>query len=379
MFQENKNSLLTSASNQIKSNPQRNLSLKGFGFLSISLFTLFLISGCPETIKTVTGPTVTITNFPPLLVSNQAIVFTYNSHASFELDNKGGVVESCVWVANESNALPVGLSVGVSNGECVIAGTSTALTLRENVSSTTIRVGTTSNTQTVSYTNLLIVSVPVLVAASNGNGISQVPINLSVQPISVSGDLSLGIVHISNTGLTGRLNSSNLIYKADNLPFAFGGTGAYNDPLLIYVDEGAKGLSFVVDFNDVNIPVSNFASLTNDSHKEFYISFLNVNPPILPLSLTREDNNIPKLTIEIIDNNGFEEIFFYGIGIVVSSPIRFLQGESAGIINTREIARSEPIATLHIRSHRGTQISSNLEGGIFRISLLNLDAIPPED
>ena len=325
-----------------------------------------------------TGPTVTITNFPPLLVSNQTIAFTYNSNASFELDNKGGVVESCVLVTNASNvsnALPVGLNVGVSNGECVIAGTSTSLTLEESVSSTTIRVGTTSNTQTVSYTDLLIVSVPVLVAASNGNGISQVPVSVSVEPIYVSGDLSLGVIQISNAVGAGLMNNSNFIYKLDNIPFASGGTGAYNDPLLIYVDEGAKGLSFVVDLNDVSIPVSNFASLTNDSHKEFYISFLNVNPPLLSLGMS---NNFPALRIELIDDGGLEEVISHGMGTLISSPIRFLQGEPVGFFNHRQIIRTDPIATLHISSFSGGQLAQTLDG-IFRISLLNLDAIPAEN
>ena len=335
------------------------------------------MSGCTRTItETITVMSPAVTNTPPMLVSNQRAIFTINSNGSFVFDNKGGVVESCGLVANESNALPVGLNVRVSNGECVIAGTSTSLTIRENRSSTSIRVDTaTTNTQTVSYTNLLIVSVPVLVIASNGDGISQVPVNVSVEPISVSGDLSLGVYQISNNIGLGFMNNSNLIYKEDNIPFASGGTGAYNDPLLIYVDEGAEGLSFVVDFNDLSIPVSNFDSLTNGSHKEFYISFLNVNPPLFPLGVS---NRSPELRVELIDDNGLEQTLFYGLGTTIGFSIRFILGEAIGTLNSRVIIRNEPIATLRIFSLAGTQRTQTL-GGIFRISLLNLDKLPAEN
>ena len=85
MFQKNKNSLLSSASNQIKSNQIKcRRPLVNIGFLLIILFTLFLISGCPETI-TVMGPTVTntiISNVSgDLVVSNNTCVGSFDEAA----------------------------------------------------------------------------------------------------------------------------------------------------------------------------------------------------------------------------------------------------------------------------------------------------------
>ena len=259
MINKSKNSFLTSASN-----PAKSLA-KGFGFLSLSLFTLFLISGCPETVRTVTGPTVT--NIPPSLVSNQAVAFTYNSDASFPLYNRGGVVENCRLFTNgvdATNVLPMGLTVTASNGLCVIEGMSSHLTLTAN------------------YTT--IDSVPVVVEASNGDGVSRAQVGVSVEPRYWSGDLSYGLIHDGHplpadheiAGIFGIFysNGQDLVYKADAIPFASGGTGAYDDPVIIGIDANTGNFSIVLDFDEVEVPVDNFSNRTNVVEQNFHINFL---------------------------------------------------------------------------------------------------------
>ena len=250
---------------QFQSKFSLNLAKK-FIFLSMSLFALLFISGCPETVRTVTGPTVT--NFPPLLVGNQTIAFTYNSHASYALYNRGGVVESCrLFTDGEdaTNVLPLGLSVDVSDGECVLRGMSSNLTwTNRNLS--------------------LIGSIPVEVEASNGDGISRVPVNVIVEPRYWQGDLSYRLVYSGGnvgdygdeTGISGIFwdDGQHLVYKADAIPFASGGTGAYNDPVLIGIDANVGNFSIVLDFVDVVVPVDNFSNRTNAVEKNFHINFL---------------------------------------------------------------------------------------------------------
>ena len=297
------------------------------------------------------------------------------------------MVESCHLFTNGvdvTNVLPLGLSVDVSNGECVLRGRSTTLTIRESISTNereevTISGGMTStNTVEYVYTNLVPYSVPIVVTASNGYGSSQVPANITIAPRYVSGDMSHGIFHLDYEQGSAH-NNSNFIYKADNIPFATGGTGAYNDPLLIYVAEGADNISFVLDFRDVTIPVSNFASLL-DEQKNFHIRFLNINiENIDNIHSPPEEVVSPQLSPELISEEGMSEVFFWGIGTTRSIPISFLIGH-VGRRNFRNIIpTTDPIDTLRILFFdTNFNISSN-GGGILRISLFNLDTIPTGD
>ena len=288
------------------------------------------------------------------------------------MDNKGGVVESCRLV---SNVLPLGLRVAVSNGECVIEGTSLSLTLEESVSPISI-VG--ADAQTVSYTNLVVVSMPVLIMASNGDGLSQVPVNVTVAPRYASGDLSVGVIPTNADVLRDRgANNSNFIYKADNLPFASGGTGAYNDPVLVFVDEKADALSFVVDFGGVNIPVTNFDSLASEQ-KEFHIRFLNVNfrnTNLFP------EGQAPIIVFSVMNSQVImDEVTFYGITASFASPVTYFTGDSipSYISLLFDAIKDDLVDTLRVVFREGGNRISN-GSGIFRFSLLNLDSLRTDD
>ena len=328
-----------------------------FWFFSLSFFALLSISGCPAT-NTVMGPTVTVTNFPPLLVSNQAIAFTYNSNDSFVLYNRGGVVESCRLVTNASNvsnALPMGLSVGISEGECVLRGRSSNLTLS---------------------TSYAIESVPVLVEASNGDGISRSPVNVSVEPRYFSGDLSRGVAAQNILGIPDGNRvitfeaGTNLIYQANAIPFASGGTGAYDDPVIIGVNNMHVGsFSLVVDYNDVLVPVNDFNNRTNSqSEQSFHVNFL-FKTKRVALSQVTEVMDVPTniqlfesflidtetSTTVMLENNGF------GVGDLPGTTII-----SSTIDNPARI--DNPVLNFRYRYEIGTSGLTNILQGVHRIS-----------
>ena len=160
----------------------------------------------------------------PLLGSNSTYVLTYQSNASMMLGNSGGKVNSFTL----SNALPAGLEFINNNGQLSLQGTPSAVTLDE------------SND---------IISVPVEIKAQNSCGSNTARAMITVNPIFVSGDQSPGIVHADHPSVGD--NDNSLIYSATNIPFASGGTGAYNDPVIIAIsndatNHGATNISIVL-------------------------------------------------------------------------------------------------------------------------------------
>ena len=344
MIKKNKNLFLNSASNQMSA------LAKSLGFLSLSLFALLFISGCPETITetiTVMGPTVTntvtnnvtntVTNTPPMLVSNQRVAFTYSNNASFLLANKGGRVENCHLFTNgvdAINVLPMGLTVTASNGLCVVEGMSTRLTL-------------TANFQEIT-------NVPVVLVASNAHGFIRVPVEVVVEPRYVAGNFSSGLLYFGfsitpQTGANYRESQSeesiefhdgsHLIHKVTALPFASGGTGAPDDPVIIGIDQDAKEISFVMDCDNVAIP----------DRDTFYIRFL-----------YKKVISTRSLGVTLMSNIGMTNIF----GIEVPS---LLTGEAplySGGFDINDDRGETRLTSVTIRSNaaRGLNLNNRVGG-----------------
>ena len=315
---------------------------------------------------------------PPSLVSNQAVAFTYNSDASFPLYNRGGVVENCRLFTNgvdATNVLPMGLTVTASNGLCVIEGMSSHLTLTAN------------------YT---IASVPVVVEASNGDGVSRALVGVSVEPRYVSGDMSLGVVPVSilsidtntntNTNMepasvntntivqTGiglatlvPITNDSLVYQADAIPFASGGTGAYNDPVIIgIIDDKVNRVSFVIDFDDVTVPVEDFSGRTNVEEQSFHINLLFKSPEGITFTgsyqLMKDDlDNGEAIDLVGISKNGVTSRGIINNGYALGSSLvpRLISPFSNSLF-----------VNLQIHLLKNGIPTSNLKG-VFRFSILN--------
>ena len=192
----------------------------------------------------------------PLLISTN-YVFTYTNDVSVMLNNLGQPVDSFIHSSN----LPAGLELVGSSGQLLIQGTPTTVTVG----------GAVTN----------------VITANNKCGSTTDEVVVAVNPsIFVSGDQSPGIVHVNHTNAGD--NDNSLIFKANAIPFANGGTGAYNDPIVIGVADGATNISFVLDFSNVQVPVDNFDSLTNPEQQAFHISLLNVPDESVYTSFTAE-------------------------------------------------------------------------------------------
>ena len=185
----------------------------------------------------------------------------------------------------------------------MVSGTSRALTLD----------GVLSNTLTV----------------SNSCGQTSSSLAFAVNPISVAGDQSIGVLANIETGIT---NNANLIYSPTNMPFASGGTGTHNDPILIRVAEGATHLRWVMDLSEMDmlqvlgVDRATFDALP-DEQKFFHIRLLN-----LPIG-----GVVSKITTEIIDiiNPASEPriitIYDFGGNVSLSVPIRYGTSSDIGI------------------------------------------------
>ena len=180
----------------------------------------------------------------PLLLSNLTYTFAYQSNVSVRIgSNLGGAIES---FNSLTKILPAGLSLSESNAQLFLQGTANQVTIGGPVKE--------------------------VITVQNACGGNQTVLNITVEPRYVSGNLSPDVVH---AGLDASSNNPpEQIYLATNIPFASGGTGAHDDPILIYVKEGATNLSFVVDFA-VRIPVDNFDTLP-EVHQYLFIQFLNL-------------------------------------------------------------------------------------------------------
>ena len=217
-------------------------------------------------------------NTAPLLISN--VAFTWGSNVSmYKVSRDMGEMITGFTPLND---LPEGLEFVSSNGQLFIQGTPSKVTVNSNG----------------------ITSVPVEVKVQNKCGSNSTRTMVTVNPIFVSGDLSPGIFYAS-----GSLHPSNSIgdhyksnvHSATNFRFASGGTGAYNDPLLIGVADGATTLSYVFDMSSINM--LNILGLNraafdamNTEQKLFTVRLLNmpVGGRVLGLSfeyITAEETN----------------------------------------------------------------------------------------
>ena len=182
--------------------------------------------------------------------------FTYRSNASFAISNRGQQLDSFF---THSGNLPSGLELVMSSGQLLIQGTPTTVTVGGPVSN--------------------------VITASNKCGANNTDVMVAVNPsIFVSGDQSPGVTHASHAN----------IFKPNAIPFANGGTGAYNDPIVVALADGANNISFVLDFNNVQVPVDNFDALTSLSQKSFHISLLNIPDGRRSFSFRMEQISIPQ-------------------------------------------------------------------------------------
>ena len=179
----------------------------------------------------------------PLLISTN-YVFIYTNDVSVMLNNLGQPVESFTHSSN----FPMGLDFANQNGQLSIQGSPRAVTLDES--------------------NQL-ASVPIDAVLHNGCGFSSFRAMIAVHPIYVSGDQSPDIV--AETNAEASSNNSNYpgqLERADAISFASGGTGTFDDPVIIGVDKGDERIiqhintslirtnfiRFVLDFREVRIP-----------------------------------------------------------------------------------------------------------------------------
>ena len=162
------------------------------------------------------------------------------------ISNSGGELTSWTHLSGD---LPSGLSLSLNNGELFIQGTPNRVP---------------------------VLPVPVQIGVQNQGGSNTSAVMVAVNPsIYVSNDLSPDVVHEDHPNAGD--NPSEQIFSPTNLLFANGGTGAYNDPVVIAMADGATNMSFVLDFNNVRIPVlashaGNDLNITNS----FNIQFLNL-------------------------------------------------------------------------------------------------------
>ncbi len=203
--------------------------------ITVQVSNLSLTKDVIITIDVFTVPTLTGT-----------FTFTYNQIVDSLAMNNGGSVESFRLI---SGTIPAGLKLTNKSGQLVIEGTPTRVTL-DGAGISAVSLG---------------------IEASNKCGLSRASsVNVTVNPIFIGGDQSLGVVHVvtnpaadhthkraNDINIThthaGSAANSPLIYSATNIPFASGGTGGYNDPILIGISNGVTNFSFVIDFEGVNL------------------------------------------------------------------------------------------------------------------------------
>ena len=229
------------------------------------------------------------------LVAKANYVFTYGNDVSVMLNNLGQSVESFTHSSN----FPMGLDFASQNGQLSIQGSPRAVTLDES--------------------NQL-AAVPIDAVLHNSCGSNSFRATITVHPIYVSDDQSPNIVAETNAAASS--NNSNYIgqlHRADAISFASGGTGAYNDPVIIGVGTNANSFSMAVDYNNVEVPVSNFDTISNDmGQKEFHILLIGKGDLInrkVQSELIRDDGTPTFIELTLYNAKGTvfseEVIFFY--------------------------------------------------------------------
>ena len=270
-----------------------------------------------------TTPTETLD--PPLFPSSMNYSFTYGSNVSVMISNQGGLVES---YSNISGDLPRGLEFVSANGELFIQGTPTKVTLTGSDPS-----------------NYAVGEVSVSTEAINQSGVSRVLLSIAVHPRYVGGDWSPDVVAETNddplttasnedpaTAESNRL--SGQMYLATNIPFASGGTGAWDDPVVIGLREDmlfitsnittntigmSNDTSFitnifncVIDFRGIEVPSFGDnppSSYGGEKEFAFHIRFLGRIREDSHVRLA-EIKNIASNTIIIHPTKGIRQVFF---------------------------------------------------------------------
>ena len=187
-------------------------------------------------------------NTTPLLGSNN-YVFTYSSNVSVMLNNRGQAVESFTLSTN----LPTGLTLVNNDGQLSLEGTPRQVTL--------VTISTLTNHDVRTDEILSAVDIgpyPIGMEVANKCGSNGATLGVTVNPaVFISGDLSPNIVAESNAAaISNNENYLNETYLMSNLPFASGGTGTYEDPILIGVAPESTNLGFVLDYRGTRIPPS---------------------------------------------------------------------------------------------------------------------------
>ena len=254
MIRKNKNSFLTSASN-----PPRNLSLRSFGFLSLSLFTLLLISGCPEKITetiTIMGPTVTNT------ISNTSgdLVVSNNTCS-------GSIEEAAISINCE---MDIALTAQPISEVGVILASSYAPVLVSN--SLIFNSNNWSNFQRA-----------YLIIQHDGNGSNR----LSV-PVEISA-AAPGYLAVTNKEVAsftyehaycGDLRGNIPVIDGTPNSFFLSGDGSSNAPYVIPLMRGCGGFAFTYDPNYQNgAPDIHLRVTGNASHYLITVSNTEANQP----------------------------------------------------------------------------------------------------
>ena len=253
------------------------------------------------------------------LVANTNYAFTYGNEVSAMLNSSGQPVESFTHSSN----FPMGLDFANQNEQLSIQGSPRAVTLDE------------SNQ---------ISAVPIDAVLHNSCGSNSFRAMITVNPIFASGDLSPNIVAETNAAASS--NNSNYLgqlHRADAIPFASGGTGAWDDPVIIGLNEEmlftnfgyifsnylfirTNIIGFVIDFNGVEVP--NFGDnppSIYDGEREFafYIRFINFQrSKRYQIRVIQVNNNISvSNVVSFFKNMGFASRSpFFESTLIGSSP-----------------------------------------------------------
>ena len=290
----------------------------------------------------------------PLLLNN--VVSTWGSNVSLMVDKSGGTVKSFT----VSNDPPSGLAFVNNNGQLFLEGTPAKVTL---ITSDAVTTNTNSNV-TNFVTHVIVGSRGVRLEVANQCGESTATVEITIHPqTNVQGDLSPDVVHEWMDSASN--NPPEQIFKVTNIPFANSGTGAYDDPIIIALADGATNISFVLDFGDVRVPVDDFDSRTNVQEQSFHILWLNLPENNFEIELTQ----ISALSNQLIE--------LYGGNIQIISPLRIsAYFQSIGVfgISQETPMRLSTNSLKTIIAFRNSGVHtplSNYETGQFRFTLEN--------
>ena len=244
------------------------------------------------------------------LVAKANYVFTYGNDVSVMLNNLGQSVESFTHSSN----FPMGLDFASQNGQLSIQGSPRAVTLGES--------------------NQQISAVPIDAVLYNSCGSNSFRAMITVNPIFASGDLSPNIV--AETNAEASSNNSNYLgemYSPTNMPFASGGTGTFEDPIIIGIGEYSTFteppipmlspsitniLGFAIDFNGTPL------STNGVDEGGFHIRFItdSLSEPI-QIYIAKINDSIP---VE-------DTVIFWGSHLTKPNRVVIFGGHAVNTIN----------------------------------------------